>query len=111
MKSLMIFTGIFLFICIIITAAYTPESTALPSEEVSEVQEISLKQSEPPEEKYRLGIYERKVAAFESGNEKPIYISDVYINSLPQADRELLEKGIVASDRKSLNRMIEDYCS
>ena len=56
-------------------------------------------------------MYEKKVAAFENGKDYPIYISDVYVSMLSQTDRELLEKGIYASDRKALNRLIEDYCS
>ncbi len=112
MKSLMTVTGIILLICVMITGLYAPKSTAAPSEK-SFLSEISAEEqpSTANEDKYRLSVYEKKVAAFENGKDYPIYISDVYVSSLSETDRELLEKGIYASDRKALNRLIEDYCS
>ena len=107
MKKLMAITGSILLICLIITAVYAPQGTAMPLEE-TKISEIS---QESRTEKYRLSVYERKVAAFENGKDHPIYISDVYVKSLPETDRQLLEKGIYAADRKTLNRLIEDYCS
>ena len=107
MKKLMAITGSILLLCVIITSVYAPHGTAVPPEET----EISEMSKEAVKEKYRLSVYERKVAAFENGKDYPIYISDVYVNSLPETDRRLLEKGIYVSDRKSLNRLIEDYCS
>ena len=108
MKSLMTVTGIILLICIMITGL----STAAPSEK-SFLSEISAEEqpSTANEDKYRLSVYENKVAAFENGKDYPIYISDVYLSTLPETDRELLKKGIYAPDRKALNRLIEDYCS
>lgn len=111
MKSLMTVTGIILLICIMITGLYAPKGTAARSEK-SFFSEISAEQQSSTEEKkYRLSVYEKKVAAFENGKDYPMYISDVYVSMLSQTDRELLEKGIYASDRKALNRLIEDYCS
>ena len=107
MKKLMAITGSILLLCVIITSVYAPHGTAVPPEKT----EISEMSKEAVKEKYRLSVYERKVAAFENGKDYPIYISDVYVNSLPETDRRLLEKGIYVSDRKSLNRLIEDYCS
>ena len=111
MKSLMTVTGIILMICVVVTAAYTPKSAAVPSEQPPAIQEMSSGESEVSEEPYKLSVYEKRVAAFERGKEYPLYISDVYVSTLPKADRELLEKGIAASDRKTLNRLIEEYCS
>ena len=107
MKKLMAITGSILLICIVITAVYAPQGTAVPpaQEEMSQVSQTGTA------EKYRLSVFERKVAAFENGKEYPIYIGDVYVNSLPEADRQALENGIAAADRKTLNRLIEDYCS
>ena len=112
MKSLMTVTGIILLICVMITGLYAPKSTAAPSEK-SFLSEISAEEqpSTANEDKYRLSVYENKVAAFENGKDHPIYISDVYLSTLPETDRELLKKGIYAPDRKALNRLIEDYCS
>ena len=107
MKKLMAITGSILLICIVITAVYAPQGTAVPpaQEEMSQVSQTGTA------EKYRLSVFERKVAAFENGKEYPIYIGDVYVNSLPEADRQAMENGIAAADRKTLNRLIEDYCS
>ena len=111
MKTLMTVTGIILLMCIMITGLYAPKGTAAPPEK-SFFSEISVTEQSSTinENKYRLSVYEKKVAAFENGKDYPIYISDVYVSSLSETDRELLEKGIYASERKALNRLIEDYC-
>lgn len=116
MKYLLMVTGSILLICIVITAVYTPQApdaavkeesyivSPLPSVQNSSVPDTS---SAP----YRLSVYQKKVAAFQNGKTEPIYISDVYVNSLPSADIALLEKGINADSMKALKRLIEDYCS
>ncbi len=118
MKNLLIVTGSILMVCLMITSAYSSRKPEAASEKKAEIQEMSVQEvsrdtvSEPePEKKYLLSEYEKKIAVFETGKEKPIYVSEVYVSTLPPADRELLKKGISAEDEKSLKRLIQDYCS
>lgn len=117
MKNLLLVTGSILMICLIITSSYSgkkPEAAgdkAKIQEISSVVQERSTEAVPSDKKKYRLSEYEKRIAAFENGSEKPFYISDVYVSTLPPADRELLKKGIEAEDEKALKRLIQDYCS
>ena len=112
MKNLLAITGIILFICIIITSSYRSDNAnAAPEQPILESQISQVSDNKKASTDYFLSVYEKKVAAFETGKDVPFYISDVYINTLPAADIELLEKGIYVKDKKALKRLIEDYCS
>ncbi len=59
---------------------------------------------------YIVGVFEGKVAVFSSdGVLNEVY--DVPISTLPEYDRELLEKGISVPDALTLRALIEDYTS
>ena len=112
MKNLLAVTGIILFVCIIITSSYRSDNAnAAPEQTIPESQISQASDNEKNSTGYFLSVYEKKVAAFEAGNDIPFYISDVYVNALPAADIKLLEKGIHVDDKKALKRLIEDYCS
>ena len=112
MKNLLAITGIILFICIIITSSYRSDNAnAAPEQPILESQISQASNSEKSAAGYFLSVYEKKVAAFEAGNDIPFYISDVYVNTLPAADIKSLKKGIHVDDKKALKRLIEDYCS
>lgn len=112
MKNLLAVTGIILLVCIVITSTYSSDNANAAPEQLSSEPQISQISSEQSDVSYYvLSVYEKKVAAFENGKNIPFYISDVYVNTLPTADIELLEKGIYVNDKKALKRLIEDYCS
>ncbi len=116
MKKLIAITGSILFICIVISY-FIPASPskAVRPDEVSLVPESSTQSSIREEESVRGGYmikaYERRVAVFDQDSGELLYISDTYINDLPQADRQQLQKGLYAATRKEMLRLIEDYCS
>lgn len=114
MKKLLIITGIILFICIIITAASDSNKiTAKNVYNVSQQTSSSKKESDGSdnEKYYIIKEYNKRVSVFENNAKFPIYMSEVYVNDLPEADLILLKKGIRVNDKKTLNRLLEDYCS
>ncbi|MBE6804466.1 MAG: hypothetical protein E7528_06175 [Ruminococcaceae bacterium] len=60
---------------------------------------------------YTLSEYKGKIAVFRNQETVPTDIYDVYVSTLPQHDRTLLEKGIRIETPEELQRLIEDYTS
>ncbi|MBQ2676181.1 MAG: hypothetical protein IJF54_02110 [Clostridia bacterium] len=50
-----------------------------------------------------------KIAIYKYNTNVPFQVLDVYVDSLPEADRELLKQGINADSKEQLSRLIEDY--
>ncbi|MBR5320533.1 MAG: BofC C-terminal domain-containing protein [Clostridia bacterium] len=63
------------------------------------------------EDYYTLSEYKGKIAVFRNQESVPIDIYDVYVTTLPQHDRTLLEKGIHIETSEELQKLIEDYTS
>ena len=63
------------------------------------------------EDYYTLSEYKGKIAVFKNQESVPIDIYDVYVTTLPQHDRTLLEKGIHIETSEELQKLIEDYTS
>ena len=57
--------------------------------------------------KYILKEYNGKIGVYE--NESLIYTLDTYVFTLPEADKQLLNKGIEASSLDELFKIIEEY--
>ncbi len=51
------------------------------------------------------------VAVFVPGSQTPEYISDMPVNLLPKADRDLLSQGIGVQSEQELSALLEDYLS
>lgn len=116
MKKLVTVTGCFLFMCIIITSVILPSMPKTMAKDNIEADTQSVVQSESETSKdesdgYIISEYNGKIAVFKKSSSEPLYVSDVYVSSLPQADTEILKKGIEVNTKKQLNRLIEDYCS
>ena len=60
---------------------------------------------------YRLGTSQGRLAVFVVGSDEPEMVLDVYLSTLPEVDRLLLEQGIEAQSYAQLVSMIEDYIS
>ena len=60
---------------------------------------------------YTICEYQGKIAIFKGDESVPIEIYDVYVSTLPQHDRLLLEQGITVETPKELQKIIEDYTS
>lgn len=60
---------------------------------------------------YYLGIYEEKLASFETGQSLPLEIYDIPLSFFSDYDQQLLQKGIPAENRDALQVLVENYTS
>ena len=59
---------------------------------------------------YRVKAHEGRIAVFLEGEAEPLYILDTpLLSELPQYDRDILTKGIIAESRAELSKILEDY--
>ena len=58
-----------------------------------------------------LGTWKGYVALFQEGREEPRQIFPTQVTSLPPADQQALEKGIIVRNERDLNQLLEDYLS
>ena len=58
-----------------------------------------------------LGSWKGYVAIFEKGASEPRQIFPTQVTSLPPADQQALEKGIIVRNERDLNQLLEDYLS
>jgi hypothetical protein len=63
---------------------------------------------ESADEEYTVRAYMQKIGIF-SKDGTLLRVLEVYIKTLPEADRRLLEEGIAVIGKKQLNSIIEDY--
>lgn len=104
MKKLIIGTISFVVVCVIISVFIIP---AIPTSTDIKAESIPKKYSTT----YLVKNFENKIAVFEENATEPFRVTNVMIDSLPEADRELLNKGIKANNQKELSSILEDYCS
>ena len=60
---------------------------------------------------YTMAEYKGKIAVFKNNDSVPMDVFDVYVSTLPQHDRTLLENGIHIETSEELQKLIEDYTS
>ncbi len=58
-----------------------------------------------------LGTWKGYIALFQGGQSEPRQIFPVQASTLPDADQEALENGIVIRSEKKLQQLLEDYLS
>lgn len=115
MKQIIIITGIIAFVCILLTSGYPSYGTGTDGHSTAKAAEISRQEESGDESieetSYTLKEYRSRLAVFKNNNSLPIYVTNVFINDLPKADRNELSKGLTVKTRRELDRLIEDYCS
>jgi|GEM_PF-1171309 len=52
-----------------------------------------------------------RIGVFVEGESEPQLVLDVYVGTLPEADRRALEEGIFVPDYQTLLSLVEDYVS
>ncbi len=67
--------------------------------------------TEPPQAQYTFSQYQGRLALYERGFSMPVEIYDVYLDSLPKEDRDLITAGINAETDAEIQKIIEDYTS
>ena len=58
-----------------------------------------------------LGTWKGYIALFQQGKSEPRQIFPTQVSSLPPADQQALEEGIVIRSDKKLQQLLEDYLS
>ncbi len=61
--------------------------------------------------RYRVSVFNGKLAVFDNNSKLPYKVYDTYIDSLPEEDRIMIEKGIFTDSSSELMKIIEDYTS
>ncbi len=87
---------------------YIPVISETDSDTTYETEFKTEKESETEETKYTVRSHEGKIGIF-TGNDTLVHVIDVYIKTLPKADRNLLEKGFSIIGEDELRSIIEDY--
>lgn len=52
-----------------------------------------------------------RLAVFEAQEDSPRLVFDVYVNTLPEYDQEILQEGVSVEGEDALTKLIEDYIS
>ena len=121
MKKLIVITGSILFICIMISfyrqsygakagVRYASRQTDTVREQESIIMTDQDRQSRVSAG-FTVKTYGGRIAVFEGDEQEPCFVSSVHVSNLPLSDRSLLENGIAVSDRKGLDKLLQDYLS
>lgn len=106
MKQLILFTGIILLSCVLVSTIVIP---AKADSENMEVLTDVIEESE--EDVYVLKNNEGMLCVYMKGEDKPVLNTDTNISVLPKEDQKKLEEGIEVKGEKELHQALEDYCS
>ena len=68
-------------------------------------------ETENGEFRYRVSVFDGKLAVFDGNSKLPYKVYETYISSLPKEDVEILSKGIKVNSSKELMKIIEEYTS
>ena len=115
MKRLITITGSLLFICIILSfyrrsygaGAQANRTDALSVSDTAPVSDAVTDRDGG----FTVKAYNGSIAVFRGNESEPYFVSEVRLSTLPPYDRSLLENGIAAPDKKSLDRLLRDYLS
>lgn len=105
---LIFFVGVIAVSLITIGAAYALPQEAMPPNTSQSASVGSAAQADYP---YLLRSYEGKLAVFTQNTVQPDMVFDVYVRTLPEADREQLARGVRVETYEKLTALIEDYIS
>lgn len=61
--------------------------------------------------KYYATVIGNYVVIYKDGDTEPMITTDIDVRTLPEADKELLNQGIILSDEMAINQFLEDYGS
>lgn len=106
-KFTLVFTFVAVFASAFLTTDILNRKLLNPLSEILETttasQEVSYK--------YRISIFNGKLAVFENDSKLPYKVYDTYVNNLPDEDISILTAGIYVNSSSELNKVIEEYTS
>ena len=103
--KILIFASVFCFS--LLSADYM--NTLIFSESLTQKEEISY--NENSNYKYRVSVFNGKLAVFDGDSKMPYKVYDKYVNTLPESDIKLLTDGIKINSVTELMKIIEEYTS
>ncbi len=106
MKKIFVVMGVFLTFCLFFVLFYINQP-----EKVKENTTSPAPLDTKPNLVYVVKEYSGNIAIFEENSEFPFKVTDIRLSELPDGDKKLLSKGIIASNSQELNCILEDYCS
>ncbi|MCH5300153.1 MAG: hypothetical protein J1E56_02455 [Ruminococcus sp.] len=106
MKQLILFTGIILLTCVIVSSVVIPAKA--DNENIEMLTEVI---EESQEDVYVLKNNEGMLCVYMKGEDKPVLNTDTNVSVLPKEDQKRLEEGIEVTGEKALHKALEDYCS
>ncbi len=78
----------------------------------SEYENIVATENNSTEEyKYRVSVFNGKIAVFEGNSKVPYKVYDTFVSSLPENDIKILTEGIKINSSAELMKIIEEYTS
>ena len=105
MKKLLIGTFLIVTTCILINSVLIFKTTSKENITNNETKTSNNILS------YIVKDFNGNIAVFNSIDENPIKIMDIYTTNLPKADQEMLLKGITVKNQSELDALLEDLCS
>lgn len=84
--------------------------TTFNNNQMKQKTDTKMNLSTETEVNYILKDYNGRIALFNENKEKPLKIYDVFTDSLPETDIELIRNGIYVS-ASELNNVLSDYLS
>ncbi|MDD5796658.1 MAG: hypothetical protein PUD24_06985 [Oscillospiraceae bacterium] len=106
MKQLVLFTGVILMSCVIISSVVMPARA-----EQGNIGKITETIEQHEENTYVIKSDNGNLSVYIKGENTPVVTTDTNISVLPKEDQLLLEKGIEVKGEKELHKALEDYCS
>lgn len=106
MKQLILFTGVILLSCVIMSSVVIPANA-----EQGNGQEVSQSDEVQQENIYVLKNSGGILTVYMKGSSDPILTTDTFVSVLPKDDQKKLEQGIEIEGEKALQQALEDYCS
>lgn len=106
MKQLILFTGVILFSCVIVSSVIVPARA-----EQSNIEKVTQALEEQQDKIYVLKSSDGNLSVFIKGSTKPVITTETRVSVLPKEDQQKLEKGIEVKGERELHRALEDYCS
>ena len=106
-KFTLIFTFVTVFAISFLTTDILNQNLLRPIIQSNETTNISLNTSY----KYRISVFNGKLAVFEGESKLPYKVYDTYIKNLPEEDAKILTDGIRVNSSTELNKIIEEYTS
>lgn len=79
-------------------------------EPLTEKPEVSTENNEKIY-KYKVSVFNGKLAVFEGDSKIPYKVYDTYVSSLPEEDKKILTNGIYIDSSSELMKIIEEYTS